>query len=385
MTYPPEGPNSGSPGYGAGGYGSHGPSYGATPQGPSTQGPSPQGQSSQGPTSQGPSQQTPGQQSYSQPGQYSPSPASNMSPASKTPLPLPRILTLVVAALGGIGFLVGLAGQYSAFDVSSNFFQFGNGDPTSIALLLASGLVAAVGLLPKQSSTIGIAAALAVSGWLTLVFQSFNIDSGGGMGSSIGLGTGAIIVLVLGFFQSLAAIAALLFGADVLKVPAPKDVSYGQQNQFQGYSPTPGYRQPGQQPPNYGYGQPQQSYGGPVQGGYVPPTYPGQPAPNQPARGQNPSGSLGYPVDPQQHGASGPTGSADQSSPYSQYQYGQPPVGSAGSGAPQHAVSPETQAVPTDQQSGGPSTPTESGSTGGPSYSEPTQAFGTTPANDDEK
>ncbi|ORI28296.1 hypothetical protein BJI47_03325 [Rhodococcus sp. 1168] len=366
MTYPPEGPNSGSPGYGAGGYGSHGPSYGATPQGPSSQGPS-----SQGPSSQGPSQQTPGQQPYSQPGQFSSSPTSDM------PSQLPRILTLVVAALGGIGFLVGLAGQYSAFDVSSNFFQFGNGDPTSIALLLASGLVAAVGLLPKQSSTIGIAAALAVSGWLTLVFQSFNIDSGGGIGSSIGLGAGAIIVLVLGFFQSLAAIAALLFGAGVLKVPAPKAVSYGQQNQFQGYSPTQGYRQQGQQPPNYGYGQPQQSYGGPGQGGYVPPTYSGQPAPNQPARGQNPSGALGYPVDPQQQGASGPTAPTDQASPYSQYQYGQPPVGSAGSGAPQHAVPPETQAAP--------STPTEGGSTGGPSYSEPTQAFGTTPADDDEK
>lgn len=380
MTYPPEGPNSGSPGYGAGGYGSQGPagpSYGSTPQGPSPQGPSPQGPSQQGPSSQGPSQQTPGQQSYSQPGPYS------SSPTSDTPSPLPRILTLVVAALGGIGFLVGLAGQYSAFDVSSNFFQFGNGDPTSIALLLASGLVAAVGLLPKQSSTIGIAAALAISGWLTLVFQSFNIDSGGGMGSSIGLGAGAIIVLVLGFFQSLAAIAALLFGAGVLKVPAPKAVSYGQQNQFQGYSPAPGYRQQGQQPPNYGYGQPQQSYGGQGQGGYVPPTYSGQSAPNQPARGQNPSGSLGYPVDPQQ-GASSPTSPADQTSPYSQYQYSQPPVGSAGSGAPQHAVPPETQAVPTDQQSGGPSTPTEGGSAGGPSYSEPTQAFGTTPA-DDEK
>lgn len=382
MTYSPEGPNTGgagSPGYGTGGYGNYGSPRGSTPQ-PSPQSPpqpgQPQpGQSQPGQPQPGQSQfsQAPYSQQYSQPGQSS---AFNPVANSDTPSPLPRILALVVAALGVVNFISGLAGQYSAFDISSSFFLPQSGDPTSVALLLASGIVAALGLLPKQSNVLGVSAALAATGWLVLVFQAFSIDNNGGLGTSIGLGGGAITVLVLGFIQSAAAVVALLFGSGVLKVPAPKPVSYGQQNPFQGYgqSPQPGY---GQQAPNpqaqhYGYGQPQQGYGAPGQSSYAPPAYTGQ-TPNQ-----NTTGSLGYPVgtstpETSQPSSSGLTGPAGQNSPYSQYQYGQPPVGSAGYGQSQHSAPSEPQAD------------SEDNSEQTPPHSAPTQAFGTTPDKDDQK
>lgn len=329
MTFSPEGPR--SPGSGPSGYGNYGPagqSYGAQP---------------------------PGQQAqYGQPAQ----PPQQYQPPLKsdTPSSLPRILSIVVVALGVINFLVGLAGQYEAFGSTTNFFLVGNGDPTSIALLLAGAAVAGVGLLPKQPTTISIAAALSISGWLVLVFQSFNTGEAGPTGVSIGLGIGAFVVLFLGFVQSAAAVVGTLFSAGVLKAPSPKPVSYGQQNPFQSYGQqgyAPGQGQPGQGQSQPGQGQPGQGqpgqqtpqspnyYGPPQPQGYAPPSYTGQPAPNQ-----NTTGSLGYPVggasgESQQSGTGGLTGPAGQNSPYSQYQYSQPPIGSAGYGAPQHAVQPE--------------------------------------------
>ncbi|SNS44416.1 DUF5336 domain-containing protein [Rhodococcoides kyotonense] len=391
MTYSPEGPGSGgagSPGYGSGGYGGYGSSPGSSPQqhNPESQYGQPYSQPSYGqghsPYSQNPYSQ-PGQPGQpSQPGQqnqpsHTPQSGSyNPVLASAKPSPLPRILTLVVVAFGIVNLFAGLAGQYSAFDIANNFFLPGNGDPTSIALLFASGLVAAVGLLPKQPNTLGISAALAFSGWIVLVFQAFNIGNNGGIGSSIGLGAGALTVLVFGFLQTAAAVAATLFASEILKAPAPKPVSYGQQNPFQGYgqqnpqAQNPQAQNPqGQNPQGqgYGYGQPQQSYGSPSQGGYAPPTYSG------PSGTQNTTGSLGYPVgESSQPGSSGLTGPASQNSPYSQYQYGQPPVGASGQGAAQHAVPPESDR---DDESGSDQPP----------YSAPTQAFGTTPDKDEQK
>nr|WP_296780183.1 DUF5336 domain-containing protein [Rhodococcus sp. (in: high G+C Gram-positive bacteria)] len=370
MTYSPEGAR--PQGQGPGGYGNYGPAgqYGQPGQQP---GQSPQpGQPQPGQPQPGQSQ--PGQPSYGQ-GQQAPSQQQYNPPlASAGPSQLPRILTLVVLVLGVVSFLTGLAGQYEALGTTTNFFLIGNGDPTSIALLLAAGGVAAVGLLPKQPVTIGIAAVLAIAGWLVLVFQSFNTGDTGPTGVSIGLGTGAIVVLVLGFVQSVAAVAATLFSAEILKVPAPKPVSYGQQNAFQGYG-QPQYGQPGQsgqqgrgqQPQNYsGYGQPAQQ-------NYTAPSYSGQPSPTQ-----NTTGSLGYPVggspsaESAPGGNSGLTGPAGQNSPYGQPQYGQQPIGSGGYGAPQHAVPSEPES---DDSAADRSTP----------YGAPTQAFGAAPQDEDKK
>lgn len=354
MTFPPEGPRPSGPG--SSGYGNYGPggqSYGT---------PAPGQQSQFG---QNPPNSTP------QVSQYNPPLASD------TPSPLPRILALGVLALGVINFLLGLAGQYKVPGDSVNFFFVQTGDATSISLLLVAGLFVGVGLLPKQPNTIGLAAAASIAGWLVLVFQSFNTGDSGPIGASIELGVGAITVLVLGFIQSVLAVAATLFGAGILKAPQPKPVSYGQQNNFPGYGQQqPGY---GQQPPNYsGYGQPQQQgYAAPAPGqnqGYVPPTYTGQPAPqaqNQP--NQNTTGGLGYPVGtskPESSQSGGLTGPAGEHSPYGQYQYSQPPVGSAGYGSAQHAAPAEPK-------------PEETEDSGTPPYSAPTQAFGTTPTSED--
>ncbi|KZF03743.1 hypothetical protein A2J03_07120 [Rhodococcus sp. EPR-157] len=371
MTFSPEGPRSSGPG--SGGYGSGYSPEGARPSTPGYGGYSQAGQAGQQYGAQQPSQQQPsqfGQSPSSSPtGQYTPPRASDR------PSPLPRILALVVAGLGVVSFLVGLAGQYEVPGEAVNFFFVQTGDPTSIALLLAGGLVAASGLLPKQAGTMGVAAALSITGWLVLVFQAFNTGDAGPIGASIELGVGGIIVLVLGFVQSVLAVAATLFGAGVIKAPQPKPKSYGQTN-FQGYGQqAPGYGQQGQ---GYGgYAQPtQQNYGVPGQG-YVPPNYTGpsqsqQGQQNQP--NQNTTGGLGYPVGTSKP-ESGLTGPAGQNSPFGQPQYGQPPAGSEGYGAPQHAVPSDAPSERTD----------ESGDDSTPPYSAPTQAFGQTSPDEDKK
>ncbi|MDJ0393935.1 DUF5336 domain-containing protein [Rhodococcus sp. G-MC3] len=405
MTYPPEGARPQGPGQqsqapsGYGNYGPAGQSYGQS------------GQQSPG---QQPGQQAPGQPSYGQGQQGASQQQYNPPLASSKASQLPRILPLVVLALGAVNFLTGLAGQYEALGTTTNFFLIGNGDPTSIALLFAAGLTAGISLLPKQSTIIGVAAALSIAGWFTLAFQSFNTGETGPTGVSIGLGTGAIVILVLGFVQSAAAVAATLFSIGILKVPTPKPASYGQQSSFQGYGQqTSGYGAPGQQgqsgpqgqpgqqgqpgwgkqPQNYGgYGQPAQ----PSQQNYPAPPYGGQPSPgqgasNQGAPNQNTTGGLGYPVGGSAgaapSGSGGLTGPAGQNSPYGQPQssqpqsgqpqsgqpqYGQTPIGSGGYGAPQHAASSDPD---TDDSSGDRDTP----------YGAPTQAFGATPNDEDKK
>lgn len=375
MTYSPEGAR--PQGQGPGGYGNYGPAgqYGQPGQQQPGQPPQQPGQPQPG--QQQPGQSQPGQPSYGQGQQGQSQQQYNPPLASSGPSQLPRILTLVVLVLGGVNFLTGLAGQYEALGTTTNFFLIGNGDPTSIALLFAGALVAGMSVLPKQPNTIGIAAALSIAGWFVLAFQSFNTGDTGPTGVSIGLGTGAIVVLVLGFVQSVAAVAATLFSAEILKVPAPKPVSYGQQNAFQGYG-QPQYGQPGQpgQQGQPGRGQQPQNfsgYGQPAQPNYTAPSYSGQPSPSQ-----NTTGSLGYPVggspstESTSSGNGGLTGPAGQNSPYGQPQYGQPPIGSGGYGAPQHAVPSEPDS---DDSAADRSTP----------YGAPTQAFGAAPQDEDKK
>lgn len=403
MTYPPEGPRSSGPGYS--GYGSYGPagqSFGTPAQGSQ----SPYAQGPQAPYAQGQSPQYgqgPQSQPQPQPGQPSqPSPSfSQYNPPLKTdgPSSLPRILSSVVLALGVVLLLVGLAGQYEAFGETSNFYLISSGDPTSIALMFAAGLTAGVGLLPKQPKTIGIAAALALSGWLVLLLQSFNTGDAGPAGMTVGIGAGAVAALVLGFVQSAVAVAATLLHSGVIKAPQPKPVSYGQQSNAPGYGQPPAgsygqasqqqYQGPspqGQQSPGQsgygGYGQ-QPGYGG-SGSGYVPPAYTGA----QPPQSQNPTGGLGYPVGaPKPDSSGGFTPPAGQDSPYSQYPYNHTPVGSGAYGASQHAP---TESVPTDSVSSdtAPTSETDgapgSGETS-PNDSAPTRAFDPSAADENKK
>ncbi|WP_143546311.1 DUF5336 domain-containing protein [Rhodococcus sp. 14-2496-1d] len=392
MTYSPGSPEAG--GSNSGGYGGGGPSYGpsSSPNQPSS---NPQGHPGQNQPFHQPSVSNPFGPPV--PGTSAPGPAST-APQSKssgsTLSNLPKVLTFVILGLGIVTFLLGLLDLVTAEVTSSQelpssiqtsfsttFFASG-GSAVSIALLLAAGLIAGASLLQKDARNQAVVAALAIAGWLVLVFQSFSLPSAEGnefASTTSSLGIGAILVLVLGFVQAAAAVGALLLDAGIVKAPAPKPAGYGNQNQQPGYgqqnpynAPTTSFGGPSQ-PQNYGnppsYGQPQgtssnfgQGLSGQAPSGqasgqhsYNPGAQPpyGQSAPNTPS----PQG--GY-TPPPYTGPSGPA--AGQAYPPNQYQYGQP----SGYGQP--------PAKSDEPESGEQSTP----------YGAPTQSFGATPAVEDD-
>lgn len=392
MTYSPGSPEAG--GSNSGGYGGGGPSYGpsSSPNQPSS---NPQGHPGQNQPFHQPSVSNPFGPPV--PGTSAPNPAS-AAPQSKSPgsalSNLPKLLTFVILGLGIVTFLLGLLDLVTAEVTSSQelpssiqtsfsttFFASG-GSAVSIALLLAAGLIAGASLLQKDARNQAVVAALAIAGWLVLVFQSFSLPSAEGnefASTTSSLGIGAILVLVLGFVQAAAAVGALLLDAGIVKAPAPKPAGYGNQNQQPGYgqqnpynAPTTSFGGPSQ-PQNYGnppsYGQPQgtssnfgQGLSGQAPSGqasgqhsYNPGAQPpyGQSAPNTPS----PQG--GY-TPPPYTGPSGPA--AGQAYPPNQYQYGQP----SGYGQP--------PAKSDEPESGEQSTP----------YGAPTQSFGATPAVEDD-
>ncbi|WP_024802187.1 DUF5336 domain-containing protein [Nocardia sp. BMG51109] len=182
---------------------------------------------------------------------------------------LPFFLTVGVAALGVINFVLGFTtfATQKAQDLgmgvrteeqSETFFKAVGISPLLVFLLLG-GLLAGVSLLHKQS-WVGAAAAASAAGFLGLAVQSFSLPG------EVGLAWGAWVVLFLGLVQTAAAVAALLFEADILSVPAPKPAAAGFGGAA-GYGQQPyGQGQPGQQP---SYGQPgQQAYGQYGQQGY---------------------------------------------------------------------------------------------------------------------
>ncbi|WP_227996924.1 DUF5336 domain-containing protein [Nocardia australiensis] len=247
-----------------------------------------------------------------------------------------------VAVLGVLNFLLGFL-PYGAREAvnpltgaelageSANSFEV---PLTSLlALLLLGGLLAGLTLLPKQSWT-GAAAAASVAGFFGLVFQSFNLSD------DVQLKWGAYVVLFLAFVQAAIAIAAVLFEAGILTMPAPKPAApqappsgfgqggYGQSQQqplFGGQQAAFGQGQPGQ--PGYGQSQPGQNYGQqPSYGSATGPQYQSQ----QPTYGQ------GQPSYGQvQPGLGQPGQSYGQQQPYGQ----QPGYGAAQQGSPYGAAS----------------------------------------------
>lgn len=235
---------------------------------------------------------------------------------------LPFYLLIAVAALGMINLLIGFARYVGSSSTGPNFYQ---ASAFPIGLLITGGVVAAVSLLPKQSYT-GIAAALSVSGFLTLALSAISLGTSDYYGT--GIGTGLIFMLIVGFVQAAVAVAALLLESGV--ITAPIQPSQGYNNQPRGFN------QQGQQGGQYGaqpynpqaqtYGQPTQSFGQPAQQNY------GQPAQQnygQPVYGESPQheyrGAPGYgsapsspsPTDQQS------TPGVDPSASYGQQQPGQ--------------------------------------------------------------
>ena len=271
---------------------------------------------------------------------------------------LGRTLGLVAAGLGLLILLLGytsfrtvsfVSGPYTQSS-GQNFFQAGHAAP--LALLFIAGLIAAIGILPEQTKHAGVAAAVAVGGFLYLVLIAIAVGASGG----ISLAWGAYLELVLGLILTAAVVGAMLIDAGVISPSAKKA---GQESPFGG-----GAGQYGQQG-GAQYGQ---------QGG--------SPYGQSPASQYGPGpGQFGAPQDPSEHsggygqGNPAPAPPAQQGSGYYGQQPQQPPYGQQAQPQQQsygQAPQPQDhqQEQPAWQQQDNP----EQGQPS--SYGPPTQAFG---------
>ncbi|GAB0101485.1 hypothetical protein JMUB6875_04490 [Nocardia sp. JMUB6875] len=255
---------------------------------------------------------------------------------------LPFFLTVGIAALGVINFLLGFAPYIGTKSVEiggtrvggdTSFSLFENaGSAALVTILLVAGLVAGLSLLPKQGANTAVVAALSLAAFLGILFSSFDL------GDSVTLKWGGWVILFLSFVQAVVAVLALLFELGIVKAPEPKPAAaqggYGQPQQPFSTTGPQSYQQPsfgqqggyGQQPqqPSFGQQGGQQSYG------------------QQPSYGQQ----GGYGQQPAGYGTgSQPTYGQQQQQPYGQQQpgygqqpsYGQQPAQPAGSSdATQH-------------------------------------------------
>lgn len=223
---------------------------------------------------------------------------------------LPFFLNIGVVALGVLSFLLGFApfaevdkdapGSLFSEDRESFsfFFNFvGGAGVIGLSLVLAAALIAAFGLVPKQSPHESVVAGLSLTGFLTLLFVMI------GIGPGLQIGIGLILVLIISFIQAALAIAGLMFAGGVIKQSSP--------SQYGGYGQS-------------SYGQPQSGGYGQSQGGY------GQqsPPPSQPQPQAQPQGGYGQSQptqQPPQYGTQSPppAGPTDATTAYPQQQPGQ--------------------------------------------------------------
>ncbi|MFC9996115.1 DUF5336 domain-containing protein [Nocardia sp. NPDC127526] len=229
-----------------------------------------------------------------------PAAGSSTTPAAGKGLPF--FLTVGVAALGVLNFLLGFAPAKGSSDIDLSFNLFESA-PALPAFLLFAGLLAGLSLLPKQD-WVGAAAAASAAAFLAVLFHSF--------AGELNNEWGAWVILFLSFVQAVLAVLAVLFETGIIKPPAPKPAApqggFGQPQPFSSTGPQ-GYQQQGYgQQGGYGqqsFGQQggQPSYG--QQGGFgqQPPSYGQQPAGyssgsqptygqqgGQPSYGQQPGG-----------------------------------------------------------------------------------------------
>jgi hypothetical protein len=183
---------------------------------------------------------------YGAPSQQFGQPQQEAAPPGPSKLPL--YLDIAVAVLG-------LAAYLTTFALDSGTTL------GPIAAILA-GLLAGVGLVPKQKSHVGVVAVLAVLGFLLVLSDVITVGA-----SNVDWPWYLLIAFTL--LQAIAAVAALLLDADVIKAPVPKP-KYDQNPYGQYGAPGPYYGQPQQGGPPHQQGPPQQRGGYPQQpyGGY---------------------------------------------------------------------------------------------------------------------
>lgn len=179
-------------------------------------------------------------------------------------LGLAQFLHLGTAGLGVINLLVAFAdlADTNGADEGAQFYDFEVGQGWIPILLLIGGLLSLTFLLPGESRKAGLLPPLlSLGGMLGLLFGVFTTSK------AFEMGTGGILVLIFSIIQTIVAVVAYLFDADIIK--APQSTPHGQQGfgagqtgqfgapqQFGQQSPPaqpgqqqPPMQQPGQQPP----------------------------------------------------------------------------------------------------------------------------------------
>ena len=228
------------------------------------------------------------------------------TPAAEGPSKLPVYLLAAVAALG----LAVYGSSYGPlFQAGADFFTPTLLDLGVVASLLA-GLIAGVGLVPKQKAAPALVAVLSVLGFLLSVAIVLTAPQG------VSIEWGLYLIIAFSVVQAIVAVAVLLFDAGVIAPPAPRPRYEQQQQQYgqyggpgpyygQHHQPGPPHQQQQQRPgypSQYGGGYP----GGPS-GGFPGGQHSGPPTPPTgfPTYGQPPSSGAG---------SSGSSGNASSSS-----------------------------------------------------------------------
>lgn len=183
-----------------------------------------------------------------QPQQQYPGAAPAPSASGGFPISLPQILLLATAGLGLLNLFLGFA----SFSGKASFFDgVGGWIP---AMLFASGLTALFGILPGEQKPGPWPAVFALSVVLPFLFTTIKTDGE--------LGVGAILILIFGIIQMLAAVAAYLFNTGLLPLPSAQPSPYGAAGQQFGQQPGGFGQQFGQQPGGFGQQQFGQQPGG---------------------------------------------------------------------------------------------------------------------------
>src|SRR6478752_1763218 len=192
---------------------------------------------------------------------------------------LPVYLTAAVAALG---LAVYLSSYGPLFAANADFFTPTLLDLGVVSALLA-GLIAGVGIVPKQKTAPALVAVLSVLGFLLVIAIVLTAPQG------VEIKWGLYLIIAFSVVQAIVAVAALLFDAGVIASPAPKP-RYEQQQPYGQYGgPGPYYGQPHQPGPQHQPGQQQRpGYPSPYGGGY----------PGSPSTGGFSAGPQGGPPTP---------------------------------------------------------------------------------------
>src|SRR5271165_3149960 len=117
-----------------------------------------------------------------------------------------------------------------------------------LSLLLAAALVAAFGMLPRQSANEPVVAGLSVAGFVSLLMLLL------GLVDTVEAGVGLILVLVSSFLQASLAVGCVLLSAGVVKSGSSAQYGYDGQGAYgspQTYQPQQSYQPQSYQPGPY--------------------------------------------------------------------------------------------------------------------------------------